>query len=960
MKRRKRMKFPLKIGQKLYCKYRGEVVLASYTDEKFCVTSNGQSFQHSYGDVGCIIFLDATHAKMQLETLMKYRQYAFFHAELAVGQAQFLEEIEWTNPQKSHPQAVEKAKTQEKQGQKVKGKQDTYREEAAHLEYVQGAIDGLITVENGRYETFKENGKSYFTPSDEEREELVFNRKSATETLKAMQELQDVKKKPYFARMDFNIEEDGHQEQEEIYIGKKAISDGMNHYVYDWRSHIGQTYYMKNQVKFHYEGYHYDLLLRRALQVEGGKLLDYYDEYVKSSKLTHDDKTSHDGKSSQGREMSQGKEWSQGDKVSQSGKSHQGGEMSYSDKADCDHNVHYGSSFEDEATGSRVTDPFLAKLIKAKRNEDKLTDIIATIQDNQNRIITQDKDCNMIVQGCAGSGKTMILLHRLSYLLFNHKELNASQIKIITPNEAFNMTINELSKELELDNIDRLTLEDYYISLLVSYGENEKRYQKLAWQDEQKLPIKFVQHIYSDAFLKMLNEDIKKWYENLMHNVKLSVAYPLLSARSDKLFARDRLIDNLTELNSRIIEVYEYQKHQTHKLEVLKKKATLISDYVDEFNIIRQSPTSLKEVDKVMEEIYAAYRSLEAELEEIRLMKNKPGNFIRRTLSSIGLLNGERKEELVETKLRALEQKVRQLQRTKEDLQRKHKEIEMEMAAVHKELLSPQVIGELTNIQQQIPLTNEAILKQIGRPLLGQIAQICEVPVPKGLYRFKLYIELWILYAFKGPTSRDKYLYIDEGQDIGRNEYALIQSLSRNKVVMNIYGDIHQFIYKGRGISDWNTLNEAKVPFTATPFEMTRLNENYRNTVQITQYVNENIGIKSTPIGVNGPEVMQMTQAEFTLLAAQGKLALKAGTRSAIIIKDINSRLYQEVLKENKNMHLVANLGERLSPQHINILTVPMAKGLEFDTTYVAVEDMNQNEKYIALTRALNQLITVR
>ena len=58
---------------------------------------------------------------------------------------------------------------------------------------------------------------------------------------------------------------------------------------------------------------------------------------------------------------------------------------------------------------------------------------------------------NMIVQGCAGSGKTMILLHRLSYLKYNNLILNLDKAVIITPNDKFSLFINELAESLELE-----------------------------------------------------------------------------------------------------------------------------------------------------------------------------------------------------------------------------------------------------------------------------------------------------------------------------------------------------------------------------------------------------------------------------------------------------------------------------------------------------------------------------
>lgn len=83
------------------------------------------------------------------------------------------------------------------------------------------------------------------------------------------------------------------------------------------------------------------------------------------------------------------------------------------------------------ANGRQQGDDYLTKLIWQNRNNKNTHDIIASIQHNQYEIMTQGKDQNLIVLGCAGSGKTMIMLHRISYLLYNNPSLNADRIYVI-------------------------------------------------------------------------------------------------------------------------------------------------------------------------------------------------------------------------------------------------------------------------------------------------------------------------------------------------------------------------------------------------------------------------------------------------------------------------------------------------------------------------------------------------
>jgi DNA helicase IV len=161
-------------------------------------------------------------------------------------------------------------------------------------------------------------------------------------------------------------------ENQVMYIGKKGLNIDSSQLVYDWRSPIGKKYYMKSMICFDYNGFDYSLQLRRSLEISQGILKWYHDEYV------------------------------QGDELFNKG----------------------------------VTDPFLVDALRAKRADHKLTDIIKTIQENQNAIINYPASKSFIVQGCAGSGKTMILLHRLSQIIFNNPKSDLSKIKIITPNTA--------------------------------------------------------------------------------------------------------------------------------------------------------------------------------------------------------------------------------------------------------------------------------------------------------------------------------------------------------------------------------------------------------------------------------------------------------------------------------------------------------------------------------------------
>lgn len=68
-----------------------------------------------------------------------------------------------------------------------------------------------------------------------------------------------------------------------------------------------------------------------------------------------------------------------------------------------------------------ANDELLVKYL-SKNRDAVLGDIIATIQKEQNAIIRENPFHNVIVQGVAGSGKTTVAMHRISYIMYNYKE----------------------------------------------------------------------------------------------------------------------------------------------------------------------------------------------------------------------------------------------------------------------------------------------------------------------------------------------------------------------------------------------------------------------------------------------------------------------------------------------------------------------------------------------------------
>lgn len=117
---------------------------------------------------------------------------------------------------------------------------------------------------------------------------------------------------------------------------------------------------------------------------------------------------------------------------------------------------------EDES----VTDEFLLyRLGESKDN--KLRDIVSTIQQEQDRIIRTDKNKAVFIQGVAGSGKTTVALHRLAYLLYRYAgSIRAERMVIFAPNRMFLDYISGVLPELGVGDILQTTFVEWSLEQL--------------------------------------------------------------------------------------------------------------------------------------------------------------------------------------------------------------------------------------------------------------------------------------------------------------------------------------------------------------------------------------------------------------------------------------------------------------------------------------------------------------
>ena len=125
------------------------------------------------------------------------------------------------------------------------------------------------------------------------------------------------------------------------------------------------------------------------------------------------------------------------------------GEIMEKKQFDIRHGRLYMSADTDEA----LNDTMLLQALSGN-SRTRMGQVVATIQKEQNKIIRDTTTHHLVVDGRAGSGKTVIAMHRLAWLLYNHgKLLNTSNVMILSPNSIFSDYISDVLPEIGEDNV---------------------------------------------------------------------------------------------------------------------------------------------------------------------------------------------------------------------------------------------------------------------------------------------------------------------------------------------------------------------------------------------------------------------------------------------------------------------------------------------------------------------------
>ena len=145
---------------------------------------------------------------------------------------------------------------------------EVFHEEQKKLKEVVKIVENVIENEKDSLEKVSDN---YIGTKDQ----LV---DIARKKIVHLKNLEKSLKNPYFARVDFRVEND---ELKQIYIGKNGISENGSTVVTDWRAPISSLYYDSEKGQSSYKSptgiINGNLELKRQYEIENAELLNYFD-----------------------------------------------------------------------------------------------------------------------------------------------------------------------------------------------------------------------------------------------------------------------------------------------------------------------------------------------------------------------------------------------------------------------------------------------------------------------------------------------------------------------------------------------------------------------------------------------------------------------------------------------------------------------------------------------------------
>ncbi len=570
-----------------------------------------------------------------------------------------------------------------------------------------------------------------------------------------------------------------------------------------------------------------------------------------------------------------------------------------------------------------ANDDFL-QLALGDSKDNRLKDIVSTIQAEQNEIIRAPLDVPLVVQGAAGSGKTTIALHRIAYLIYTYqKNFRPKDFLIIAPNTIFLDYISGVLPELGVDKIRQSTFEQLAARVITDPYQLSDPNEKLA------------------ALISPERSEQEKQQIREISRFKGSLEFlSLLHRYLSELTGIDDL-DDFT-LHGKTVFTAEEIRTQLERNRKLswQERVKQLKNYL--------SVSAKRLCGKIEEEITTPY---DEELENIRC-KMSPSP--ERRAKSLALIDARDQE------LSAFREEYK--------------------SAVTKYMKRFPKMGALKCYRALLTNTQRLLAEtSLSEDCAAYLAAQTKKLQKAGLLEIEDLAPLMLLSQRINGADDEfpaRFVVIDEAQDFSELQLAVLRELLGTSR-FSIFGDLAQGIHGHRGIQNWAGVCEQVLN---PGCEYRTLEQSYRTTIEIMSFANEVLrmgsqaGIpKAKPVVRHGalPSVRTFDDphALFSSVVTRVREHQKDGRASiAIVTKtDAESERIYGVLKQTlPELQLLCGK-DTVYNGGLMVMPAYLSKGLEFDAVIVvgAGDDYTQDDLdvkllYVAITRALHAMDVFR
>jgi DNA helicase II / ATP-dependent DNA helicase PcrA len=559
----------------------------------------------------------------------------------------------------------------------------------------------------------------------------------------------------------------------------------------------------------------------------------------------------------------------------------------------------------------------------AKSSSNRLTEIITTIQEEQNRIIRADLNKPIIVQGAAGSGKTTIALHRISYFIYRYKNyFDPKQLMILAPSRLFIDYISEALPELGVEKVRQTTFQDYVIACLdekLRLRPDDKLVRLIEQGDkEAQIAAEVAQFKGSRLFFQILQAYVHDIAQRFTTNEDFYVdKYRLFSAKK---------YNHLLLVEYQYLPLYRRKEKLKHVLQ----------------NYVRSNKK------KMLEKVEAFYdEKIEYALFHVKQSPKRKA-YVTQALDK----KAKRLAEVQQAIRHAVPSFMRQFENKK-------------LGQYYKELFQEDKLVEYSQ-------------GCLSRQEASKICHYVQKHLRKGEYEYEDLGALLFLQKQLYGIDKElmaKNVVIDEGQD-----YSYVQLMALKVALetdmFTIVGDLAQGIHSYRGLQSWEEVYQEIFP-RAT---YTELQKSYRTTVEIMEEANQLLQKlpytfpKVTPVVRHGepPKFLHYNDVEEIshLIHHHVHQLKKEGYQTFAIIGKTRTDCEQLYgLLSNTFSDNVTLLQEKASIPKDQLVIVPsyVSKGLEFDVVFICslnevfdeTNELDVKLLYVAMTRPLHRLFFI-